>query len=48
MSTIIAVGTAATDEFGAFTIPDVPSGPVSIVCRAANGSWSIRTSHVAL
>ena len=33
-----------TDEFGTFVIGDVTPGPLSLICRAEDGSWSVRTS----
>ncbi len=33
-----------TDEFGTFVIGDVTPGPLSLVCRADDGRWSVRTS----
>lgn len=42
------VASASTDEFGAFTVSEVGSGPLAIVCRAADGRWSVQTSWTAL
>ena len=39
---------AETDEFGAFVVPDVPAGPVLMVCEALDGSWSARTTWINL
>ena len=33
-----------TDEFGTFVIDGVTPGPLSLVCRAEDASWSVRTS----
>lgn len=38
----------ATDEFGAFVVDRPGRGPATIVCRAADGSWAVRTSWTAL
>lgn len=43
-----AVGSATTDEFGSFVIADVAAGPLSLLCRADDGRWSVRTSWTAL
>lgn len=37
-----------TDEFGSFVISDVAPGPLSLVCRATSGRWSVRTSWTAI
>lgn len=37
-----------TDEFGAFVVPDVPGGPVLLLCAAVDGSWNARTMWVNL
>lgn len=42
-----AVSTEA-DEFGAFVLSDVPTGPASLVCRAPDSVWSVRTSWTSL
>lgn len=42
------VATTAADEFGAFVLTEVASGPLALVCRAADGRWSVRTSWTAL
>lgn len=40
--------TVSADEFGTFVIADVPPGPISLVCRADDGRWSVRTSWTAV
>lgn len=37
-----------TDEFGAFVVPNVPGGPVLLMCEALDGSWNARTMWVNL
>ena len=37
------VATTAVDEFGAFVLADVASGPLALVCNADDGRWSGRT-----
>lgn len=38
------VAAVSTDEFGTFAIGDVTPGPLSLMCRAGDASWSVRTS----
>ena len=40
--------TVTTDEFGTFAIADVAPGPLALVCRAGDGTWSVRTSWTAV
>lgn len=40
--------TVTTDEFGTFVIGDVEPGPLSLICRADDGRWSVRTSWTAV
>lgn len=40
--------TVTTDDLGTFVIDDVAPGPLSIVCRAADGRWGVRTSWTAV
>lgn len=43
-----AVASATTDEIGSFVIADVAAGPLSLLCRADDGRWSVRTSWTSL
>lgn len=38
------VAVVTTDELGTFVIGAVTPGPLSLTCRADDGSWSVRTS----
>jgi hypothetical protein len=38
----------STDEFGTFLIADVAPGPLSLVCRADDRRWCVRTSWTAV
>jgi len=40
--------TTEADEFGAFVLTDVASGPLALACRADDGRWSVRTSWTAI
>ena len=39
--------TTETDEYGAFSIDQVRSGPATMVVRAADGTWSVRAAWTA-
>jgi len=39
---------AAVDEFGAFVLIGVSSGPATLVFRVPDASWSVRTSWTSL
>ena len=36
-----------TDEFGMFSLATIEPGPTTVVARAADGSWSVRTAWTA-
>ncbi len=36
-----------TDDFGVFAIASIEPGPTTVVARAADGSWSVRTAWTA-
>lgn len=35
------------DEFGVFTVPNIDPGPTTVIARALDGSWSVRTAWQA-
>lgn len=40
----VELATTQADELGVFTFDPVPTGPTTLVCRARDGSWSVRTA----
>lgn len=39
--------TLEADKFGVFSTPDIEPGPITLVARAPDGSWSVRTAWTA-
>ena len=39
--------TLEADQFGVFVIPNIEPGPTTVIARALDGSWSVRTAWLA-